>query len=157
MSYLQSILFNKAPPEVGRLSDIEFLMIKEFDGKLRKNEGTISVTGTLATLTAATGKDLYLARAKVSIRMLSTSVAANCVIELQVNGVVVETFIFLVAEASGSAGWVAVVDDHYEFKNIGHKVDAAQVIRLEVTVESNCVIEGTIECVEEDDGVSPAI
>jgi len=139
------------------MSDIEFLMIKEFDGKLRKNEGSLTATGTLATLTAATGKDMYLARAKVSVRSQSTINASQATIELQVNGVVVETFIYLLAEASSSNGWVENTSDQYEFVNIGHKVDAAQVIKLEVTVESEMVIEGFVECVEEDDGVSPAI
>ena len=49
------------------MSDIMFLAKKEFDGKLRQNDGTRTTAGDLATLTATTGKDMYLAYAKVNI------------------------------------------------------------------------------------------
>jgi len=47
------------------LSDIMFISVKEFGSKLRTTEGTLSATGYLCTLTANTGKDMYLAKAKV--------------------------------------------------------------------------------------------
>ncbi len=52
-----------------RLSDIEYLSIKEFDGKTRQVDGTATATGTLATITAGASpnKDMYLSGAKISI------------------------------------------------------------------------------------------
>ena len=41
-----------------RLSDIEYLSIKEFDGKLTTAEGTVSATGDVASITA--GSKIYI-------------------------------------------------------------------------------------------------
>jgi len=79
-----------------RLSDIEYLAIKEFGGKLVKNEGFLSATGTLATLTAASGKDMYIARAKVVFykNTAGSTVSIADKVELQINGTAVETATF---------------------------------------------------------------
>jgi len=141
-----------------KLSDIEFLAIKEFGGKLKKNEGFLSATGTLATLTAAGGKDMYIARAKVTLYLNATrksSVADK--VELQINGTNVETAVWTVQGSSTSqdSGVNAII---YEFKNIGHKVLATQIIKLEViTLSAEVDVEGFIECFEETTGVSPQI
>ena len=58
------------------LSDIEFLAKKEFDGKLRTAEGNVTAAGDIATLTANSGKDMYLATAKVIFISEDTSSAA---------------------------------------------------------------------------------
>jgi len=129
-----------------KLSDIEFLAIKEFDGKLRSNEGALAANGTLCTLTANTGKDMYIARAKVILRGASKTGTA----ELTVNGTVVET----VDLATGSSS----INTEYEFKNVGHKVAATEIIKIEITASSATpVYEGFIECFEEDTGESPQI
>lgn len=152
MESLSLILFR-----VGRgrkLSDIEYLSIKTFEGKLKKNEGTKSATGTLATLTASTGKDMYIARAKVNYRGSETAGSELAIIELQINGVVVETAEFK-SEGSANAGMLTAP---YEFKNIGHKVIATQVIKLQVTsVTGSLTLEGFVECFEETTGTTPQI
>ena len=142
-----------------RLSDIEFLAIKENDGKLKKNEGFLSATGTLATLTAASGKDMYIASAKVTFYTNSTSPNAAIAdkVELHINGTNVETAVssMLDENATDAAG---VYTWTYEFKNIGHKVLATQVIKLEViTLDSETDVEGYIECFEEATNVSPQV
>lgn len=143
MSYITSILFNK----VGKLSDIEYLMIKEFGGKLKHDEGSATATGTLCSVTAGSGKDLYVARAKVSASFTSSFPSAT--VELQANGVTIET-VTLKFDNDQSAY------EEYEFKNVGHKVDATQVLRLQITaLTSTLTVEGFIECVEETDGASP--
>ncbi len=139
------------------MGDIEYLSIKEFDGKLRKNEGVLSATGTLATLTANSGKDMYIARAKCVFfsNTASTGTSGSAKIELQVNGIVVEslrTFLVMVA------GSQQMLTFEYEFKNIGHKVAATQVIKLEVTAMPTTIdVEGFIECFEETTGETPQI
>ena len=140
-----------------RLSDIEFLAKKEFDGKLVTNEGTLSVTGDLATLTANTGKDMYIARAKVTFYSNAGSTSASFADQavLRINGVIVETARFGFVRSGGGDG---VLSYDYEFKNIGQKVTATQIIKLEViTLDTETDIEGFIECFEETTGETPVI
>ena len=84
---------------------MNFLSIKEFDGKLRTNEGVLAATGTLVTLTASLGKDLYFSGAKVSYKPHQGTVGQeNASIELQLNGVVIETVDFQsIAALTGQA------------------------------------------------------
>ena len=75
-----------------KLSDIEFLSIKEFGGKLVENDNTVdNATGDLATLTANSGKDMYLASAKVNCRASGTA-NAICTVALIVDTVTKETY-----------------------------------------------------------------
>jgi len=137
------------------LSDIEYLAIKENDGKLRSDEGFKSTTGDLATLTANSGKDMYIARAKVTffLNAVNTSSFGDEVV-LKINGVIKET-----SKASLLAGNVSGTSTIiYEFKNMGLKVAATQIIKLEViTLDADTDVEGFIECFEETTGASPAV
>lgn len=146
-----------AIPKGGKLSDIEYLSIKAFEGKLRKAEGNLSATGDLATLTAAAGKDMYIARAKVVFYAnVANSAAIGDEVVLKINGVVVETAKYSFDASTAGAG--GVLSFPYTFKNIGHKVTPSQVIKLEViTLDSQTDVEGFIECNEEPTGVSPQI
>jgi len=135
-----------------RLSDIEYLAIKAFDTKLKKNMGAQRTTaGTLATLTASSGKDLYLAVAKINVAYDGSGTPA-CVIELQLDGTGIETYNY-----DNSAATAFKQQDSYEFTNIGDKVAATEVIRLEVISVANVKIEGFIKGFEEATGDSPAI
>ncbi|HDY86532.1 MAG TPA: hypothetical protein ENH82_00270 [bacterium] len=134
------------------MSDIEFLTIKEFDGKLRSDEGPLSVAGDLATLTANSGKDMYIATAKVTYFSNNVGTASGTVTEvvLKLNGVIKETSKYTVN--TGSEPLV------YEFKNIGQKVAATQIIKLEVIgIDVDTDVEGFIECFEEATGDNPAV
>ena len=137
-----------------RLSDIEYLAIKEFDGKLRSAEGFLSATGDLATLTATAGKDMYIARAKV-VFFVNTGSAAGSVgdeVVLKINDVIVETAKFSFGTNAGGTTF------EYEFKNVGQNVAATQIIKLEViTLDASTDVEGFIECFEETTGDSPAV
>jgi len=138
-----------------RLSDIEYLAIKEFDGKLVEDEGFVTSAGDLATLTASAGKDLYLSSAKV-VFFIDTvnnfSVADEVV--LKINGTIKET-----AKASLALGNIEGTSTfEYEFKNIGQKVAATQIIKLEViTLDGDVSVEGYIQGFEENTGESPAV
>ena len=130
-----------------RLSDIEYLAIKEFGGKLVQNDGTKTTTGDLATLTASVGKDMYLAKAKVNINASGVS-NASVTIQLKVNAVVIEEYQTEVLADTG---------DKYEFTSVGFKVAATQIIKLEVTAVSGMNVEGQLICFEETTGESPAV
>ena len=131
-----------------KLSDIEYLSIKEFDGKLVENEGVLTgTTGTLATLTASTNKDMYLAVAKISMKGGPNN--GSLKVELQVNGDVKETFLGEIFAASA---------EQYEFVSKGFKVITTQVIKLEaITVDAQVIVEGTLSCFEETAGATPQI
>jgi len=78
------------------LSDIEFLSIKESEGKVRSDEGIRTSAGTLATLTANIGKDMYIATAKVIFSVENISeLSINDRIDLKLNGVTIEIAQFL--------------------------------------------------------------
>jgi len=144
-----------------KLSDIEFLAVKEFDGKLRTNEGFLSATGDLATLTANTGKDMYLARAQVTIylnELAGASVATSQQVVLKMNGIIIETSRASLSQVGTIARGTGVTALVYEFKNIGQKVLAGQIIKLEViTLAIVADVEGFIECWEEPTGDTPQV
>ena len=126
-----------------------------FDGRLKHDEGFLSATGDLCTLTAASGKDLYLSAAKVTffVNTINGVWLADEVV-LKVNGTIVETAkasIVLVATSdSGSSTF------DYEFKNLWHKVDATQILKLEViTIDADTDVEGFIQAVEVPDTENP--
>ena len=137
--------------------DIAFLVKKEFDGKLREAHGTLSATGDLATLTANTGKDMYLARAKIiAVIEASGQLLRTIIVQLKVNAVIKDSArIELNSTASSSQNGDSVMA--YDFAT-GFKVVAGQIIKLEaITVDASIQVSGSIECFEEDTGVSPII
>ena len=139
-----------------RLSDIEYLSIKEFDGKLVKNEGTLSATGDLATLTASSGKDMYLATAKVNVWINADNFNTQIVqIELKANGTVIETFN---ASFEASTSLLTGGNVPYTFNIKGVKVAATQIIKLEViSIGANIDANGQLTCIEETTGDSPQV
>lgn len=143
-------LVKKAGNDMG---NIEYLAIKEFDGKLKSDEGLATSPGDIATLTAAGGKDMYLASAKCVFYTnpaAGFSTADEAV--LKVNGVIKETVKYSQLTAVGNGTF------EYEFKNIGHKVATTEIIKIEaIAVDTDTEIEGFIECFEEETGASPQI
>jgi len=148
LSYINAILFNKIQAGAVTLSDILVLAVKEKLGKLRSDEGFLSATGDLATLTANSGKEMYIARAQIIyFSNQTTAVNGGCEVVLKINGTIVETTNF----STDIRGPIV-----YEFKNIGHKVAATEIIKLEViSLDTPVDVEGFIECFEETTGVNP--
>jgi len=140
------------------MGDIEYLAIKEFGGKLRSDEGTLSVTGDLATLTANTGKDMYLASAKCIFYLNndSSAISLQNEVQLSINTVIIERAITSYTVQTIAGGAVLTIE--YEFKNIGRKVAAGEIIKLAVTtLDVDTDVTGFIECFEEDTGETPQI
>jgi len=129
--------------------DLAFLQQKEQEGKLKSARGTLSTTGTLCSITAGTNRDLYLSSAKVIfyLNVLNTLSSVADKVELQLNGVTIETATHSTITASGVATF------EYEFKNISRKVLAGEDIRLQVTVlDTDIDVEGFIQGWEESSG-----
>lgn len=131
------------------MSDLQYLAVKEFEGKVVKNNGTVTSTGTLAILTAAGGKDLYIAKAKISARSTSTGIILE--IGLSVDGITVELFTFITTSNNLSTD--------YDFIIKGLKVLPTKNIQLVVNTNTsnNFNVKGVIEGWEEDTGTSPQI
>lgn len=138
----------------GSLGNVGYLAHMEFLGNIRSDEGIRVAAGDLATLTAAGGKDMYLASAKCNFAVNSDSAAVfKQEVVLRINGVIIETVKYSDISSAGAG----VLTVNYEFKNIGRKVLATQIIKLEViTIASPMEIEGFIECFEVDTGVDPS-
>ena len=139
------------------MSDIEFLAKKEFDGKLRTAEGTLTATGDLATITANSGKDMYLAKTKVSVRQTTSDRASRTVIvELKVNAVIKSTWSCDLNAQSTTIGATSSIG--YEFVLSGVKVAATQIIKLEViTIDADMEVNGELVVFEETTGETPVI
>lgn len=135
------------------MGDIEFLGIKEFDGKVRKNKGTKTSTGAgdLVSLTANTGKDMYLAEAEISLAGVSGTI--NTVqVDLVINGTVEETAVIATDLGSTTYG-------RYVFNLKGIKVAASQIIKLRVAAQpvTQVTVAGSLQVWEETTGETPQI
>ena len=159
ITFRSIIPFNGGVEQHVLMSDILFLSVKEHAGKVRSDEGTLSTIGDLATLTATTGKDMYLARAQVTFFITGTAaLAVGNIAELKIHGTVIETTEAALGGASTSTAGKGAAALVYEFKNIGRKVAASQIIKIEITGLHVAVdAEGFIECFEEPSGVSPFV
>jgi len=152
--FFPSILTTDRNDGVVTMSDILFMSVKEHAGKMRETHGTATATGDLCTITANTGKDMYLAKAKINGESNGTSVSEAVQVALKVNGTTVETFDATLAGGSASEGEFSF---EYEFASLGEKVATGQIIKLEVIAISSTalVVNGKIEVFEETTGDSP--
>lgn len=143
-------------PFVDDDDDMKYILQAEFDGRLKSDEGFLSATGDLATLTAESGKDLFLTAATVVFFTNTTpNVSTADEVVLKINGTIVETAKYSSAVSSGS-GIGGLAAFRYEFKNIGHKVAATQIIKLEViTISSVVDVEGFVQAIEVPTGENP--
>lgn len=142
-----------------KLSDIEYLAIKEKDGKLRTNTGQQADggTGNAAILTAGSGKDLYLAKAQVTVRLDTTSILILGEVTLVANSVIKDRWEFSMDDSvATSAGGILTLT--HDFAVQGIKVATTETIVINV-VTSDAVfdIAGTLVGFEEDTGESPAV
>jgi len=144
-----------------RLSDIEFLSIKEFGNKLKTNTGQQADggTGNTATLTASGGKDLYLAKATVTFRRDALHTGGPRVLEvtLVANGTIKDRLEFSEVGSSTNGPWgnggITV-----PFTVQGIKVLAGETIVIDVvTSNADVDISGTLVGFEEDTGTTPQV
>ncbi len=132
------------------MSDIQYLAIKEFEGKVRTDENTINnVTGVTATLTANVGKDMYLAKASITLSSNSANSDNDVTGALRVNGVDIEPFKLTIVPENQSKT--------FKFSTVGLMVPAGQVIDINIALIEFVQINAFLECWEEDTGESPQI
>jgi len=145
------------------LGNIIDLAIKAFEGKLRRQgltnptcaDGERTTTGLLTSITALAGKNLFLAKAKVTFYADSADPALGDKVELRFNGTKVETSAATLQVAFGSNGFATWT---YKFENLNHFVGPTDVISLEVTVlDPQTTVTGSLEGWDEDTADSPQI
>lgn len=132
------------------LGDRLDILIKAFEGKTRNAKGVLGTgaTGDVATITASGGKDMYLVVAEGSLSNLD--VGSLNIINLVINGAIVETLEFTLSSTSQTAVT-------YKF-NFSGKVATGQIIKITRTTASGATsIRANIEVFEENTGVSPQI
>ena len=124
-----------------------------YDGRLKSAEGFLSAAGDLCSLTAGSGKDLYLTAGKCVI--FANVVSGNSFgdeVVLKVNGTIIETTKF---NQTGGTGSGAIILD-YKFENLFHKVSAGQILKIEViTLDTETDVEGFIQAIEVPTGENP--
>lgn len=141
-----------------RLSDIEYLAIQEFNGNLVTNTGQQADggTGNTATLTASSGKDLYLAKAQVTIRLDLASAILLPEITLVANSVIKDRWEPSVLDEGGT-GSAGMISQTHDFAVQGIKVAATQTIVIDVvSSDVDIDITGTLVGIEVATGASPA-
>jgi len=141
-----------------RLSDIEYLAIKDNDGKRVDADAEVSIadSGTetdIVTVTANSGKDMYLGGAKMNFATTVGSGSTDVTFRLFVNGVELEKFVFR-AKALGLEG-------SFEFLTKGVKVAATQIIKLtgqnSDATSKTVAYYGKLILFEETTGESPQV
>lgn len=132
------------------MGDIEYLLIKAFDGKKVESIANSQSNGVITSLTASTGKDMYLAVATASVfQDDTTSLLEAAGVSLVVNGTVVER---------GFVGGDNSLASSVNFKWRGF-VTTGQVISINIDVLDFLAhpISATLICFEENTGDSPQI
>jgi len=153
------------------LSDIEFLSIKEFDGKLfHEISPSFTTTGVKITRAIPNGKTFYLAKStlisdvlgNIALNITSTTVQRRyCFIDIKFDGVVVDQLYYNFASqgvVASDPGGMAQSDHKFNSSVIGKSFVGNGIKVLEVEVIS---VLGTYVCglegFEEDTGTSPKI
>lgn len=141
------------------LSDIEYLAIKEFNGKRVDVNDTTTVTATntetdIITTTAAVGKDLYNGSVSGTVISAGGQSLTAFLLKLYLNGTVVETLEFGTLPINEAVP--------FEFKTIGSSVATGQIIKVTFTLigdtaSRQATCESKMVLWQEDTGVSPQV
>lgn len=169
MSHQLSIIFNKGPTN-RRVSETEYLSVKEFDSKLITAVSTqFDTTGVKITVTPATGKTYYLHKAKVIFSNGGDSATDEygilCVVKF--DGVIVDyfgcyAFQTIGAEGMGWGGMNGVETIVKGKKMVGNGTKKVEVEVIEIHGTNPVSARETqgyviLEGFEEDDATSPQL
>ena len=138
---------------------MKYILQASLDGRLKSDFGEESTVVDLCTLTAAASKDLYLTAAQVTFYLnVSGGIDTTSRVALVINGIEKEPARVSLnsnhlVSSSRSGGNTSVV---YEFKNLGYKVTASQIMKLEITaIDTDTDISGFIQAIEVPSGENP--
>ena len=137
----------------GKVSDIEYLAIKDFGGKrVDVTDNQSSSTSTeidMATQTASGSHDMFFGGGNFRMRN-TTANNAQGLVKLKINGTTVEQREITITSGSQFT---------YEFISKGHKVATGEVIKITITAGHTGLTDYTSNLVlwEELTGDSPAV
>jgi len=144
-----------------KLSDIEYLSIKDFGSKRVDKTTVVIVTDTttetdIVTQTASSGKDMYLGEGIINFTENSLNQTVLVTLRLYINGTVIETIKYLAVPAQDTHTF------NYKFLSKGKKVAATEIIKITTqhnvnTSNTSFTYGGTLILFEEVTGESPAI
>lgn len=142
-----------------RLSDVEFMSIKQFEGKILKGEGSLGATGTLTSVTPASGKTFYLAEAKAEFDSVTIATATQRArVELQNNAIIVDELYSSVRVSGSNFGAGTPNQSKSIIKGDSLVGDGIKVYRLQVVVFTNyALVHGTIIGYIENDADDPRV
>jgi len=137
-----------------RLSDIEFMSVKQFEGKLKKVQGAATATGTITSFTPATGKTFYLAGAQIQMIGNTPTTDWNWNAELKNDTTVVD-----VVGSSGSAAFATyALPLKFELKGDSLVGNSSKTYSINVVSNSDSVnLEAMIYGYIEDDADDPRL
>jgi len=150
-----------------RVSDVEYLSVKEFNSKLfTETSSEFTTTGVKITRTPASGKTFYLAKAKVvlvggGISTYTGEILIHC--QVKMNSVVIDNFSICGFQEEGAGegpGW-GMSGVMAETTVIGKSLDgdAAKKVEVEVIAITGTNVSGHVTLIgfEEDTADSPAL
>ena len=128
-----------------KLSDIEYLSIKEFDSKLfTEISATFTTTGVKITRTIASGKSFYIAKASI-IPIVNTVASTSglsvvnrrCTVDVKYDGTVIDTLGYDF-EYDGANSNRAAMGNAFNLESqiIGKKLDGDAVKKVELDATS---------------------
>ena len=142
-----------------KLSDLEFLSIKEFNGKRVDVNALLSLNDTvtetdLVTQTANAGKDMYLGEASIGGQATNVPALDNVVYKLFVNAIEIDRY--RKEQPTEFESWT------YTFTTKGIKVTTGQIIKITAKNSAaganvNSRQQGKLILWEENTGISPQI
>lgn len=139
------------------MGNIIDMAVKANDSKATYSIGelvTASSTGTVTTITADSGKDLYYAGGTVNIYNTRVGVSIGVFkIDVLANSATIDTWQSRIADGFGT-------DNHKFNVVVGKKVTATQTLSMKLSSNLNpnsCTIYGVLYGWQEDSGVSPQI
>lgn len=149
-----------------KVSNLEFLALQEFTAAhaLRDNTGVKDdgATGDMGTLTANTGKDMYLIEAWVTLRQdVIDALPKLFEAVLRINGTIRDRlYLHGMNTSTDSGGNAGGGNGKMQGKFIlkGVQVLAGEIIKIEViTSDADLDATGTVSCWEQDTGTTPQI
>lgn len=140
-----------------RLSDIEFMSIKKFDGKFVDSEGSLTGIGTLTSITPASGKTFYLAEAKVETEATGAVITVAMRAEVQNDGVVVDE-LYRNFTGSGAGAGGSLGQEYSAAQGESLDGDGVKVFRIEFVHDTSVnLAHGYLKGYLEDTGTDPRV
>jgi len=160
--FVLPVSLNRLREDDSEMSDIMFMSVKQFDGKILKADGNVTATGEIAAVTPASGKTFYFANAKMNSLMVVAGDSPHAEVEVRNDGTQVETLsqntgrgqvpsiIWGQSQAGSTYSKIAMGDS---LDGDGIKKYSVHCVTIKTTTDIDAELSGFIE----DDADSPRL